>query len=466
MGGKASDVGDAGTNIDTANQPQVLTLVMTIEYNGFQYAGFQRQTATPARNITSGDESSTREPPTKKAKKNTPTRITVQHQIEMALVKWTNLSIATLRVRCAGRTDKGVHASGQVVAFDVPLKYLAELDSNQCTRENGDNNILHDHDAAAANDVNSEESLSKQSINYLQEAYHTLAAYQSSKTTVDDNDIDTNNTKTFIDQWEIRRAITTRFPPSADIVIRSVRIWTGTHPFEARKDIACKTYIYKLRFRSLAYLNKQMQTASNAQQQQNTEYAEKLQIHPICNAGPHLLRRVNDNNTVWLCSWPLDQALLREACRAFMGRHDFYNFVHKEERKKSNERDDHATNAEDSCGEAPKNKSSYHEIDLFQFKVDMQPENEYDTSLPPVIIATFTLKAKGFRRSMVRSLVGFVVDVARGLRSLDDIPVLLMKKDASCNVSDDKSSLATMVHSAPACGLSLAEVEYEHDLFL
>ena len=109
---------------------------------------------------------------------------------------------------------------------------------------------------------------------------------------------------------------------------------------------------------------------------------------------------------------------------------------------------------------------SPHEIDLFEFKVDIKQEVEEDTTLPPVLNATFTLKAKGFHRSMVRSLVGFVVDVARGIQTVDDIPVLLLEKKAEDANFSDTTSLASMVNSAPACGLCLAKVEYEHSNFL
>jgi tRNA pseudouridine38-40 synthase len=61
---------------------------LTIEYDGTPYAGFQAQ----------GD------------------RPTVQTALEAAIHR---LSGETLRVRCAGRTDTGVHATGQVIHVDL-----------------------------------------------------------------------------------------------------------------------------------------------------------------------------------------------------------------------------------------------------------------------------------------------------------------------------------------------------------
>ncbi|KAK1741049.1 tRNA pseudouridine synthase [Skeletonema marinoi] len=224
--------------------------------------------------------------------------------------------------------------------------------------------------------------------------------------------------------------------------------------FEARQNVARKTYIYRLRFRCIAY-------ESNAKSTEGQTY-----LHPICNAGPHLLRRLNDNNTVWLSQWPLDKEKLRQACEPFVGRHNFCNFVHKAERKVGNSRPSLVRRRERYEQSTSKDADDENDddkflMDLFEFNLHMQPEEEPDKTLPPIIDATFSLKAKGFHRSQVRNLVGFVVDVARGERSLDDAKALLGESDTA----DDEKSLPT-VNSAPASGLCLANVEYEHDDFL
>ncbi|KAL7549290.1 hypothetical protein ACHAWF_012565 [Thalassiosira exigua] len=463
----------------------VLTLVMTVAYDGSRYAGFQRQSATKRRREAAsaaqpttpgapygapsdrghsagaaaqspeaspeespqsdqGDGVAPQSPaespgprpdqPHSSHKRSKPPPVTVQHQIETALQRWTGLSQAALRVRGAGRTDRGVHASGQVVAFDVPWDMMHV--------DGGDRGV---DDREATGDE--EGGLAARAAEQLRGACDALAAHRLRSICGGNAKDEASAGVRGADQWQIRRALATRLPD--DVIVRSVRIWTGTRPFEPRREISRKTYVYKLRFRHLADAKGKVSSAVRG-----------LQVHPICNAGPHLLRRIGDGNAVWLCPWPLDPALLIQACEKFVGRHDFSNFVHKEERRKA--LDPKATPP------AP-GKKSPHDIDLTQFKVDVTPEEDGDPALPPVINATFTLQAKGFHRSMVRNLVGFTVDVARGARYLNNIPLLLMEDEATQSLIDGISStkpLASIVHSAPACGLCLSKVEYEQCHFL
>ena len=63
-------------------------VALLVQYDGSSYSGWQRQ-----KNATA-----------------------VQEIIERALLKITNYAVTTF---AAGRTDAGVHASGQVVHFDI-----------------------------------------------------------------------------------------------------------------------------------------------------------------------------------------------------------------------------------------------------------------------------------------------------------------------------------------------------------
>ena len=76
---------------------------LTIEYDGTNYAGWQRQVdGVPS----------------------------VQESIETAIYKFCNQHI---RIHCAGRTDAGVHAAGQVAHFDLDYgtRDLSEFELNK-----------------------------------------------------------------------------------------------------------------------------------------------------------------------------------------------------------------------------------------------------------------------------------------------------------------------------------------------
>ena len=68
----------------------------TIEYDGGPYKGFQAQAALP----------------------------TVQGALETAILAFSGEAV---RVNAAGRTDTGVHATGQVIHFDLTRDWRAEV---------------------------------------------------------------------------------------------------------------------------------------------------------------------------------------------------------------------------------------------------------------------------------------------------------------------------------------------------
>lgn len=74
------------------------TLAMKVAYRGAEFSGFARQPEQP----------------------------TVQGELEDALRMLLRREVETT---CAGRTDAGVHAIGQVVSFDIIPDELAELDA-------------------------------------------------------------------------------------------------------------------------------------------------------------------------------------------------------------------------------------------------------------------------------------------------------------------------------------------------
>ena len=80
------------------NGEHMHTLALKVAYRGAAFSGFARQ----------------------------PEQLTVQGELERALEMLLRRSVETT---CAGRTDAGVHARGQVVSFDVCPEELTELDA-------------------------------------------------------------------------------------------------------------------------------------------------------------------------------------------------------------------------------------------------------------------------------------------------------------------------------------------------
>ena len=72
-----------------------MRLALTVEYEGTRYHGFQYQANAPS----------------------------IQAELEQALERLTGEKI---RIRGAGRTDTGVHAQGQTVAFDTTARFKTE----------------------------------------------------------------------------------------------------------------------------------------------------------------------------------------------------------------------------------------------------------------------------------------------------------------------------------------------------
>ena len=82
---------------------QVHTLALKVSYRGAAFSGFARQ----------------------------PDQLTVQGELEHALVLLLRREVETT---CAGRTDTGVHARGQVVSFEISEDELRDMDERDAKR--------------------------------------------------------------------------------------------------------------------------------------------------------------------------------------------------------------------------------------------------------------------------------------------------------------------------------------------
>lgn len=110
--------------------------------------------------------------------------------------------------------------------------------------------------------------------------------------------------------------------------------------------------------------------------------------------------------------YDVDMDLMQRACEIFLGTHDFHNFV-------SGNRDNYMSR-----------------IDSFR----VIWENDF---------ILFKVQGKSFYRYMVRSLVGAVLDVGRGKKTLKDLSYALLHPDGSMRFS-----------VVPADGLYLYKIEY------
>jgi tRNA pseudouridine38-40 synthase len=312
---------------------------LVVAYDGTRFNGFQRQTATSALR----PETTTR--PTKRpyvessTGKRKPSAVTVQESLEQAVSDWIGCSIPDLRLRFAGRTDKGVHARGQVVALTLPDLAVALANKSQ------DEKLL-----------------------------------------------------------EIQKSINSRLP--VDISVDHVQVCENLD-FEPRHDVKLKQYSYTIKYRRL------VQDADG-------------NVLPACRSGPNTVRSALDSPCIWVCPWALDDSKMDALCRHLTGEHDFSAFVHKEDRHQRE-----------------------HTLKLEKMSFTVLTET---SEAAPVVTVRLICEAKGFRRSMVRNLVGFCVDVCRGHDGIDGM-------DLDDLWSGDEA-IANKIHSAPASGLCLERVDY------
>ena len=202
--------------------------------------------------------------------------------------------------------------------------------------------------------------------------------------------------------WELCRATNSRLPD--DIAVVSFEL-CDNNDFDPRQDAIRKQYSYTLRYR-----RKVLDKNGN--------------VHPMSNGGIHTLRSAHESPCLWNCPWALDDDKLVELCEKLQGTHDFSCFVHKEERRKRD-----------------------NTMDLSKFNVNFIEESSEEA---PAVTVRFELEAKGFRRAMVRNLIGFVVDACRGKLEMDFVDTVLTGTDEA----------AKHVNAAPASGLCLVKVEY------
>ena len=240
-----------------------------------------------------------------------------------------------------------------------------------------------------------------------------LAMIGTRATASSESETDTEN-----QLWKIRKSINSRLPN--DISIEDVSL-CDNECFDPRLDAKSKQYSYSLRYRQLVNFVPAVAEHIDAG-------ANNQNIHPIClKGGPHLLRTALDSNRVWICPWALDDSKLKHYCELLIGTHDYSAFVHKEARKIRD------------------NQMTVERINYERVKFRDDPV--------PIWEIRFLVEAKGFGRSQVRNMVGFLVDACRGLFKDQELSSDWLWRE-------DSEELAKQINSAPACGLCLEHVIY------
>jgi tRNA pseudouridine38-40 synthase len=202
--------------------------------------------------------------------------------------------------------------------------------------------------------------------------------------------------------WEIRKSVNSRLP--VDISVEKVSLCDNVN-FDPRRDVILKRYSYTIKYRRKVF----------------DENGAPL---PISTSGPNTIRSSLDPTTIWTCPWALDDTEMDAMCLLLEGKHDFSVFVHKQARR---DKDNTLT--------------------LEKLQCNRKSETDEDS---PIVLAELNFESKGFRRSMVRNLVGFLVDVCRGA----------IDKSVFDELWKGTDEVASKIHSAPACGLCLEHVLY------
>lgn len=124
-----------------------------------------------------------------------------------------------------------------------------------------------------------------------------------------------------------------------------------------------------------------------------------------------------ERNYVWHVAYRLDLDKLRQACRCFVGTHDFTSFTNSAHHG--------------ACAKNPIRT-------ITNVNVIEKPNR-----------LTIEFNGNGFLYKMVRNMVGMIIEVASGKRTLEEIPLVMAAKDRRLSG-----------HAAPAQGLFLVKVFY------
>jgi tRNA pseudouridine(38-40) synthase len=393
---------------------------LIVAYDGTRFHGFQRQIDNLAMMERMKDKlllAATR--PKKRphydlAGPNTGVRkgcnISIQEILEMVLLEmFPTLSVQDLAFKFAGRTDKGVHARGQVCTVQLPLS----IDAG-----------------------NEEGSLHSQAVecnNYVL------------------NRADFNYDATC---WKLRKDMNSRLP--IDISVHHVSCLSlgedGNSVLDPRRDVQRKQYTYTVRYR-----RKSSSDHPNAPDM-------------IDGSGPHSMRTAFDSPCLWVVPWALRDEQMPWLCQHFAGRErDYHHFIHKADRGKYDstlftiERMEfeilnvtiehiHVSSQSPLLASQPDDQERDSLDDTIIGIPATTPSGPRSSSIlsSEIVTGRFIFEAKSFRRTMLRNIVGYCMDVCRNAVGAPSME----------SVFHVRHSEAVIIHAAPASGLCLEWVKY------
>jgi tRNA pseudouridine(38-40) synthase len=246
----------------------------------------------------------------------------------------------------------------------------------------------------------------------------------------------------------IRRSISNSRLPT-DISISHVSICHRDPNFDPRQGVQRKQYSYTVKCR------------------------QKVQHLLSSSGGPDTILSALDPPTVWICPWSLDDSDFDTWCQQLSGTHDYTAFCHKAVRRLQQPglQQQHESVAKTNVLTVTKFFCERQEQPLHQVSSSSVAASEAAAAAttttttttaqshatePVVVTARFVIEAQGFRRSMIRNLIGFLVDLACGAIKDEAMIQNLLQELIWLGMED----VATLVHQAPACGLCLEHVWY------
>ena len=159
---------------------------------------------------------------------------------------------------------------------------------------------------------------------------------------------------------------------------------------------------------------------------------------------PHSLSRTMDcppflARYVYSYPWPLDFEALQASARLFIGMHDFLSFAATDPDRAARSGPNPAASTvadEEDSGQPGATRT------IFSSSWECQP-------IEDTVLFVYRVRGSGFLHHMVRNLVGTMLDVGRGYRRAEEIPVMIAAR-----------SRTAAGPTAPARGLFLHSVEY------